>query len=193
MGDRSFLTDELITLLKEKNISHWHKLHQRGILLPLQRYGGVARNWSYWALMPLLGTILQWNLVKRGLPSRKAQRINYFGMEVTRLEIFCQKLLQCNFSTQTLPIRSGWKSKLWKWRIQLKIILFFWLATEYSILTWDVLQKKGWVGPGICYLCREATEDSAHLFIHCQFTQVGLVKLFILSEFEFLLDWPEHK
>jgi ribonuclease HI len=29
------------------------------------------------------------------------------------------------------------------------------------------------VGPGLCHLCREATEDNAHLFIHCQFTQVA--------------------
>jgi hypothetical protein len=55
--------------------------------------------------------------------------------------------------------------------MQLKIILFFRLAADQSILTWDTLLKKGWVGPGFCYFCRATTEDSAHLFIHCHFTK----------------------
>jgi hypothetical protein len=76
-------------------------------------------------------------------------------------------------STQNLPIRSGWRYSIWKWRLQLNIILFFWLVTEQRILTWDTLQKKGWVGPGLCHLCRAATEDSTHIFIHCQFSQAA--------------------
>jgi hypothetical protein len=56
-------------------------------------------------------------------------------------------------STQDYPIWRGWKVNLWKWNLQLKIKLFIWMAAENRILSWDVLQKKGWEGPGICFLC----------------------------------------
>jgi hypothetical protein len=72
-------------------------------------------------------------------------------------------------STQNLPTWQGWKVNMWKWHLQLKIVLFFWLATENRLLTWDILQKKGWLGPGICLLCKQQTEDNSHLFIHCPF------------------------
>jgi ribonuclease HI len=72
-------------------------------------------------------------------------------------------------TTHGLPNWIGWRVKVWKWKLQLKIILFFWLAAENKILSWDVLQKKGWNGPGFCILCRESEEDINHLFIHCKF------------------------
>jgi hypothetical protein len=74
-------------------------------------------------------------------------------------------------SLLSLPNLLDWKLKLWKWNLQLKIILFFRLALDQNILTWDNLLKKGWVGPGFCYLCRATTEDNVHLFIHCHFTK----------------------
>lgn len=46
-------------------------------------------------------------------------------------------------STRSLSIWSGWKIECWKWFTQLKIILFFLLAAENKVLTWDVLLKKG--------------------------------------------------
>jgi len=39
--------------------------------------------------------------------------------------LFVRNCYNAFFSTQALPIRRGWKNKLWKWRIQLKILLFF--------------------------------------------------------------------
>jgi hypothetical protein len=33
-------------------------------------------------------------------------------------------------STQSCPRIDGWRQKLWKWEIQLKIKLFIWLAAE---------------------------------------------------------------
>ena len=42
------------------------------------------------------------------------------------------------------PQTKRWKFKLWKWEIQLKKKLFIWLASENKILTWKVLQGKGW-------------------------------------------------
>jgi len=73
-------------------------------------------------------------------------------------------------STQDFPIWSGWKFKLWKWNIQLKLKLFLWMAVENKILSWEFLQKKGWQGPDFCPLCKNDVEDIDHLFLQCSFT-----------------------
>jgi len=62
-----------------------------------------------------------------------------------------------------------WKQKLSKWKIQLKVKLFVWLALEGKILTWDTLQKRGWTGPGHCSLCKSDCESVSHIFIACPF------------------------
>jgi hypothetical protein len=74
-------------------------------------------------------------------------------------------------STYEWPQTKGWKYKLWKWEIQLKKKLFIWLAAENKILTWQVLQGKGWQGPGRCPLCKSEIENVDHLFVHCRFIQ----------------------
>jgi hypothetical protein len=74
-------------------------------------------------------------------------------------------------STQQLPIWRGWRVNIWKWKLQLKIKIFLWLAADNRILTWEVLNKKGWEGPGICILCKHNTEDINHLFVHCSFSK----------------------
>jgi hypothetical protein len=53
----------------------------------------------------------------------------------------------------------------------MKIKLFFWLMAENKVLTWQILQQKGWQGLGRCYLCKEENKDTNHLFIHCDFTK----------------------
>jgi hypothetical protein len=74
-------------------------------------------------------------------------------------------------STQNLPLITGWKIRLWKWDIPLKIKLFLWLAVNNKIATWDNLLHRGWSGPGRCILCKKETEDCNHLFIICSFTR----------------------
>jgi hypothetical protein len=74
-------------------------------------------------------------------------------------------------STQVLPICQGWRVQLWKWKMQLKVILFFWLAVQNKILTWDILQLKGWVGPSLCTLCKQNAKEKSHLFIECTFAK----------------------
>jgi hypothetical protein len=64
----------------------------------------------------------------------------------------------------------GWRRKLWKWDCPLKIKLFAWLLAENKILTWKNLQKRGWKGPGLCYLCKNMRESGKHLFVNCPFT-----------------------
>jgi hypothetical protein len=64
----------------------------------------------------------------------------------------------------------GWRRNLWTWDCPLKVKLFFWLVVENKVLTWENLQKKGWKGPGKCYLCRDKGETSNHIFVTCSFT-----------------------
>jgi hypothetical protein len=54
------------------------------------------------------------------------------------------------------------------------------MAAENRILSWEVLQKKGWQGPGIFPLCKNNIEDIDHLFVHCSFTQTVWDKISIL-------------
>jgi hypothetical protein len=59
----------------------------------------------------------------------------------------------------------GWRRHLWKWDLIPKIKLFIWLSLENIILTWDILQRKGWQGPNICVLCLNEAESVYHLFV----------------------------
>jgi hypothetical protein len=62
--------------------------------------------------------------------------------------ISVKNLYQALIKPLDFHCEKAWILKLWKWPIQLKIKLFLWLAAFDKILTWDVLQSKGWVGPG---------------------------------------------
>jgi len=64
----------------------------------------------------------------------------------------------------------GWRRKLWRWDCPLKIKLCTWLVAENKILTWKNLQKRGCVGPEICFLCKGSRERGKHLFANCPFT-----------------------
>lgn len=60
---------------------------------------------------------------------------------------------------------------LWKVTCPLKTILFSWLLFRNRNLTWEVLQKKGWQGPGRCSLCQNAEESNFHMFFQCPVSQ----------------------
>jgi hypothetical protein len=75
-------------------------------------------------------------------------------------------------STLNLQTIIGWRKSLWKWDIQLKTKIFMWLVAENKILTWKILQHRGWMGLGRCHLCKVASEENEHVFIHCAFTKL---------------------
>ena len=64
-----------------------------------------------------------------------------------------------------------WHLYIWRWNAPLKIICFLWLALSGSILTWEALGKRGYIGPNICILCMNAAETVDHLFCHCTFSK----------------------
>ena len=41
------------------------------------------------------------------------------------------------------------------------------MALANKILTWDNLQKRGWIGPGCCALCGNGEDSVQHLFTSC--------------------------
>ena len=49
--------------------------------------------------------------------------------------------------------------------------LLFWSILENKVSTWDVLQKRCFVGSIWCCFCREDVESAHHLFLGCPFSQ----------------------
>jgi hypothetical protein len=168
----SFLSEELITTLNHRQVQHLPKLRLRVTLIPLQRFGGQATSWSCRGIKLQNGQNLHKELCGAGITliDNTKDELRWTGGDLSG-ELTVKNCYNAILSTQNLPIWSGWKLKCWKWSVQLKILLFFWLATDNRILTWDILLKKGWVGPGMCYLCRASSEDNPHLLIHCAFTK----------------------
>jgi hypothetical protein len=62
-----------------------------------------------------------------------------------------------------------WCLKIWKGDCTLKIKLFAWLMFKNKLLMWPNLQSRGWVGPGVCILCKSQNESVSHVFINCIF------------------------
>jgi hypothetical protein len=60
--------------------------------------------------------------------------------------------------------------KIWDLKHWPKVTLFLWLVSHSSILTWDNLLKRGFVGPSLCTLCGEAEETLNHLLNTCTYT-----------------------
>lgn len=60
--------------------------------------------------------------------------------------------------------------KLWKASCPLKMILFSWLMFSNKNLSWEVLQRKGWQGPGRCPMCLSDVESNIHMFFQCPAT-----------------------
>jgi hypothetical protein len=46
-----------------------------------------------------------------------------------------------------------------------------WLMLEQKILTWEILTKRGIIGPSRCALCGEAEKTLNHLFVDYNFTK----------------------
>jgi hypothetical protein len=62
-----------------------------------------------------------------------------------------------------------WWRNLWKVKSPAKTRLFMWNVLQNKVLTWDNLQKRNFVGPGWCSLCKSEGETILHLFLNCRF------------------------
>jgi hypothetical protein len=86
-----------------------------------------------------------------------------------------------------LEVDCSWIRQIWKWEVPLKLKLFTWLAGRGKILSWEVLRRRGWEGPGICLLCNQASEDLHHLLVHCAFTKE--VWNLLIESFSLTVTW----
>ena len=55
-----------------------------------------------------------------------------------------------------------WQPTLWP-----KVSTFLWLLSKKRILTWDNLQRRGFIGPSICPNCSLQSETILHLMETC--------------------------
>jgi hypothetical protein len=100
--------------------------------------------------------------------------LSWAGGDATGL-ISVKNLYNALITQRNFNLDDSWLFHIWHWEIPLKIKLFFWLAGMDKTLTWEMLRRRGWMGPGFCLLCRRASEDTHHLFVHCSFYSVDLV------------------
>ena len=58
---------------------------------------------------------------------------------------------------------------MWKIQCPLKTIITKWIALSNKLLTWEMLQKRGFEGPRIFPLCKSNDETSSHIFTSCSY------------------------
>ena len=57
--------------------------------------------------------------------------------------------------------------QVWQPNIWPKVSTFLWLLSKQRILTWDNLQKRGFIGPSRCSNCNLHSEAIKHLLDTC--------------------------
>eukprot|EP00253_Pinus_taeda_P026229 PITA_26229 len=111
-------------------------LHLPPSLIPL--WSSFAQSLSNMAIHRS-GTkdVLVWALSSKPLP-------------ISVKHIYAALSMQSSFSSlMVFPM------PLWKVTCPLKMVLFSWLVFCNRNLTWEVLQQKGWMGPGRCSMCQK--------------------------------------
>ena len=109
----------------------------------------------------------QEELAKRKIPKIAGEDILQWGYR-PQGTFSTREAYQLKSHLDPLPDTKVWH-KLWSLKHWPKITLFLWLVTHSSILTWDNLSKRGFVGPSLCILCGEAEETMNHLLNYCHY------------------------
>ena len=76
-----------------------------------------------------------------------------------------------------------WWNMFWHFKCPLKSNIYCWFLILEKALTWDILNIRGWEGPGRCYLCKGDLETNFHLGADCPYTKIvyGLGTQFFLA------------
>jgi exonuclease III len=111
---------------------------------------------------------LQEELAKRKIPIRDGADILRWGYK-PQGSYTTQEAYQLKTRTNGTIDMEIW-GKIWNLKHWPKITLFLWLVLNSSILTWDNLLKRGFIGPSICTLCGQAEETMNHLLNTCHYT-----------------------
>jgi hypothetical protein len=96
-------------------------------------------------------TPLQAELAKRKIPKIEGNDILRWGYG-TQGTFNTKEAYQLKTQSNHLPASQIWQ-KIWSLKHWPKITLFLWLISHSSVLTWDNLRKRGFLGPSFCILC----------------------------------------
>jgi ribonuclease HI/exonuclease III len=113
-------------------------------------------------------TPLHAELEKRKIPKNEGHDILRWGYG-TQGTFNTKEAYHLKTLSQLLPASQIWQ-KIWSTKHWPKITLFLWLISHSSVLTWDNLQKRGFLGPSLCILCGKNEETLNHLLNSCPFT-----------------------
>ena len=64
-----------------------------------------------------------------------------------------------------------WWNMFWHLKCPLKSKIFCWSLFSGKALTWDLLNSRGWEGPGHCYLCKCDVESNQHIGVDCPYSK----------------------
>lgn len=153
-----------------------HYLHTKGIFT----WDKLIKSWSHsspvWndatdlhlphSLSPL------WSSFVQALSNMAIHRVGTMDALVWALpsKPFPISVKHIYVALSNLPAISSYKifpMPLWKVSCPLKMVFFLWLVFCNKNLTWEVLQQKGWSGPGRCSLCLMDSESNLHMFFQC--------------------------
>ena len=100
-------------------------------------------------------------------------KINWFGKNNIKNGIYTAKLGYKSMMEEMHPFEPlFWTKTLWKSPAPKKAKLVLWLSLQNRLLTWDNLQKRGWIGPGRCSLCRNEAESVLHILFSCTYAKM---------------------
>jgi hypothetical protein len=174
MGESAILSEELIRIINRQGIHHLYQAAENN------RAGSSTSIWYSGAALNLSGQhLIEWELFRRGLINSGIQlhdlpdALIWTGGDQTSITSVKKFYLAVEKKKWTHTI-SGWKKALWSWACPLKTKIFIWLAVANRILTWEVLQHRGFIGPGYCILCKTNCETTHHLLVDCAFTTVDM-------------------
>jgi hypothetical protein len=166
MGQDYYLSHDLINCLNQKNI---HLLFQ---VSWISDRGPLGQSWFH---NVELGLEEEWDIYRRNLIDSgiilvdRPDELIWTGGDMSA-QITVKNVYESLSNKLWRYKIGGWRRKMWTWDCPLKLKFFVWLSVENKILTWKNLQKRGWKGPGMCYLCRLKGESRNHIFVSCVFT-----------------------
>jgi hypothetical protein len=154
LGASSFLSPQLINALRQKQVwvlaQAWSARDQ----------DSLQDTWINSNALELTGNLaLEWEQYTKALKaagvklSGNEDEIIWIGGDASGV-LSAKNVYLALLSIQNLQVIKGWLLHMWKWNIQEKVKLFLWLAVNNKILTWNILQRRGWNGPGRCSLCK---------------------------------------
>jgi hypothetical protein len=147
MGEEAILSDELISAINRKGIYYLFQAYCE------PKVGMVGSNWLSSEELGLVDCLAaEWKLFRRALINagillnEKSDELTWLGGDASgkisvKNDFVAVEKRRWNY------VIGGWRKELWSWLCTLKIKLFTWLVVENKILTWDILQRRGFRGP----------------------------------------------